>query len=211
MGTTRILAEILGIGFQGLFVAYGIARVTLSVPNFSQFDPFKITAGAVTVVIASAYILGTLLDRLCDFLVSRIENRIRASILLPYDPNFMRYAVNHESAEIHKVLEYIRARIRIGRATFIMPLIVLVIHVIYACIYGQGFWVDAGNDIVQYAIYIVLSVSGLLLFYESQRKYFKRVSMCYHVVREAGDHTDGLRKVENQYRIGQQGAGADAE
>ena len=129
MATTAIFAEILIVGLQ---VEAWIALIVIDIfgddwvrgHSFPQFD-----ALSPVVVIATAYVLGILIDRLADSVFNRIEwtrpgmllNRLfgecSQSLHTPKKVSIMRLAVMKDGGAIGAFLDYQRSRLRIARGT----------------------------------------------------------------------------------------------
>jgi hypothetical protein len=128
VATTAVFAEILIIGLQveawlalALFSVFGTEWVDVTAAN--EF------AGLATIlVLALAYVLGIVVDRLADTLFDAFERNERgkrvkqrlsknANLSKPASVATMRMRVMHESEGMIRFLDYQRSRWRILRAT----------------------------------------------------------------------------------------------
>lgn len=129
MATTAIFAEILIVGLQ---VEAWIALIVLDVFGDDWIDSGRLSdfAALVTIlVLATAYILGILIDRVADSFFSTIEwkragvwlNRVfgkcSQSLRTPEKVSIMRLTVMKDGGEIGSFLDYQRSRMRIARGT----------------------------------------------------------------------------------------------
>jgi hypothetical protein len=121
VATTAVFAEILIVGLQ---VEAWLALVLLSVFGTKWIDLDQISdfAALVTVlVLALAYVLGIVADRLTDTMLNRVERTRRKERFknLPVKVSKMRMTVMHESDGMTRFLDYQRSRWRIARATVV--------------------------------------------------------------------------------------------
>jgi hypothetical protein len=128
LATTAVFAEILIVGLQ---VEAWLALALLSVfgTDWIELDPLKDFATLLTlVVLALAYVLGIIVDRLSDTLLDRfdasksgkrIKKRMSKSkkLELPAGVAIMRMTVMEASDGLTRFLDYQRSRWRIARAT----------------------------------------------------------------------------------------------
>jgi 8-oxo-dGTP pyrophosphatase MutT (NUDIX family) len=129
MATTAIFAEILIVGLQ---VEAWLVLVVLDVFGDEWIDTHShadFAALLTVVVLAAAYILGILFDRVADSLFSTIEwtragvwlNRVfgqcSQSLRAPRKVSIMRLTVMKDGGAIGSFLDYQRSRMRIARGT----------------------------------------------------------------------------------------------
>jgi hypothetical protein len=115
MATTAIFAELLVVGLQVLvwltIAVFGVTRAPLSIPSAAHDWSTLITL----LVIAAAYVLGVLMDRISDSVFKHID----ADPVRRGDPkvSIARLTVASRSEPVWRFLEYVRSRLRIARAT----------------------------------------------------------------------------------------------
>lgn len=131
MATTAVFAEILVIGLQ---VVVWLALAIISAFGTDWIDLADVSdfASLLTVlVLAFAYVLGILVDRLADTLLDWFEKKTesgrRSKKRMSKNPDLttseevatMRMTVMHESEGMARFLDYQRSRWRIARATVV--------------------------------------------------------------------------------------------
>lgn len=169
---------------QGLCVAYAIFRFAVG-PNGPDLAKLPMESGTALLLLASSYILGTLIDRLSDGVFGFFEEHLRKKANLSKDPAIYRYYIYHSSPEICKVLDYIRSRIRLGRATFITSFLLAVLHLSFLFRYKptpDAFWMNNTSTNWLLFVYPVFMGTGLYVYWESQEKWFKRLKMTSELV-----------------------------
>ena len=117
MNTTNIFVELVVIGFHTLI---WIGVIVLSLIGYRNIDVEKLlTINLALPILAMAYILGILVDRVSDFIFLSQDHKMRPADKQADSPSFltMRFYTLHKSSEIYAQLEYIRSRLRIARAS----------------------------------------------------------------------------------------------
>jgi 8-oxo-dGTP pyrophosphatase MutT (NUDIX family) len=131
VSTTAIVAEILIIGLQTLSVLFvalvivaGDRALGEAVAIWQQMVvAWKDLVPILTILLlAFAYSVGTVFDRVADFVDDRVPFGASRSALRV---RVRRMDVMQKSAEITKFLEYQRSRLRIGRATYLNLFVLL--------------------------------------------------------------------------------------
>lgn len=133
MNTTNVFIELVVIGFHALI---GIALIVLALVGYQNLDVEKLlTINLAFPVLAIAYILGILVDRMADRVFIAQDYKMRPADSEADLPSFltMRYYILHKSSNIYAQLEYIRSRLRIARAAvfnFILATIAALLFVL---------------------------------------------------------------------------------
>lgn len=151
MATTAVFAEILVIGLQveawialALFSAFGSGWVDLT-------DMRDFAALLTVVLLAVAYVLGIIVDRLADTLIDafektkrgrRIKERFSKSQEQRKRPSIatMRMTVMHKSEGMTRFLDYQRSRWRIVRATIFNLAIAAPLAALYVSVRTDHGW-----------------------------------------------------------------------
>jgi hypothetical protein len=116
MNTTNIFVELVVVGFHTI-ICIGI--IILAFFGYQNLDMERLlTINLALPILAMAYILGILIDRISDFIFISQDLKMRPDAK-PGDPGFltMRYYILLKSTEIYAQLEYTRSRLRIARAS----------------------------------------------------------------------------------------------
>ena len=128
MATTAVFAEILIVGLE-VEAWLALAVLTVFGTEWIELDQLKDFATLLTLlVLALAYVLGIIADRLADTLLDRFERtrpgkrvkkRLSKRQRLPQEPGLatMRMTVMAASDGMTRFLDYQRSRWRIARAT----------------------------------------------------------------------------------------------
>lgn len=147
MSTTTLFVEILIIGLEAL-VWIGMA---LSIQwDFGTIVDFlkenkAYSALLSTFLLALAYILGIIVDRVADSFTVPLRYPLKAKPPAPFRE--MRLRIMHSSNGMAKFLDYQRSRLRIARATVLNLLMILLVAMFL--ITGQG---DVGMRILPFVI-----------------------------------------------------------
>ena len=119
MNTTNIFVELVVVGFHTL-IWIGVLILAF-VPGYRNLDLEKVlTVNLALPILAMAYILGILVDRITDSLFFAHDLKMRQIEHKQADlPSFlsMRYYILYKSNDIYAQLEYSRSRLRIARAS----------------------------------------------------------------------------------------------
>ena len=153
MATTTLFVEIIIIGLETLACLLGLTGLVtgFSMPSLATAEQWnteiKEWATLVTLlVVAAAYVLGILVDRIADDIHTGLRKGARKVLALvgieagrlPAAPGLMRLTVLKESEGIAKFLDYQRSRLRIARATVLNLVVGLPIVVEYLARAGHG-------------------------------------------------------------------------
>jgi bis(5'-nucleosidyl)-tetraphosphatase len=198
MGTTAIFAEILIIGLEALvwivlalLAWFGGDKVDL-VPLASN------EALVLLVVVASAYVLGVLVDRLADstllWLDPRIDCRLKRwrSNRLEH-VNAMRLRLMAPDLGVAPFLEYQRSRVRVARGTVFNLFLTVVAANMYLLLRGPS---DPTERATAFVLGNAIGIVLLLITYDVFRKIlrasFKNLDRAYQLlVVEAGGEPQG--------------------
>lgn len=168
MNTTNIFVELVVIGFHTLI---GIAIFVLALFGYQNADTEKLlTINLALPVLATAYILGILIDRVSDRIFIAQDYKMRPSGSEANLPPFltMRFYILHKSSDIYAQLEYIRSRLRIARAS-VFNFILMTIAVLVFVWLQFGKSIPTQNSILIYASTLVVGAILTLASYQSWR------------------------------------------
>jgi hypothetical protein len=168
MNTTNIFVELVVIGFHTLI---GIAIIVLALFGYQNADAEKLlTINLALPVLATAYILGILIDRISDRIFIAQDYKMRPSDSDANLPSFltMRFYILHKSSDIYAQLEYIRSRLRIARAS-VFNFILMTIAVLVFVWLQFGKSIPTQNSILIYASTLVVGAILTLASYQSWR------------------------------------------
>lgn len=154
MATTAVFTEILVVGLQ---VEAWIVLAVLSVFGTEWVDLAEVKdfAALVTViVVALAYVLGIVVDRLADTLLDGFEKTKRGKgikwrmsknrkLAKPTKLSKMRMAVMHESEGMSRFLDYQRSRWRVARGTVVNLAILGPMAALYLVVQTDDHWLWA--------------------------------------------------------------------
>jgi uncharacterized membrane protein (DUF485 family) len=154
MATTPVFAEILVLGLEVeawlvllLLAAFGTGWVDVGdVKDFASL--------VTVVVLALAYVLGIIVDRLADTLLDRLEKTKRGkrikqrmsknrNLEKPEKVAIMRMTVMHESEGLTRFLDYQRSRWRVARATVLNIAIAGPVGALYVAVGTHERWLWA--------------------------------------------------------------------
>jgi hypothetical protein len=130
MATTAIFAEILIVGLQAT-VWVALAVTALLDFQWGNLDSLSNWDSLITVfILASAYTLGIIVDRVADSMFDPLDRRLRKKALSDKQPlpevHKMRLTVMALDDERSRFLDYVRSRVRVARATaFNLALIII--------------------------------------------------------------------------------------
>jgi len=120
MTTTAVVAEILVAGAEALIWVVLIALSIIQPRNFSWLGRLKDWTTPLTpVVVAVAYALGIIVDRVADSLFKYLFGGTS-------DPADLRLQVLARGDKVTDFLEYIRSRIRVARVTTLNLAVIMV-------------------------------------------------------------------------------------
>ena len=166
MNTTNIFVELVVIGFHTLI---GIAIIVLALVGYRNLDVEKLlTINLALPVLATAYILGILIDRVSDRIFIAQDYKMRPAGSEADLPSFltMRYYILHKSSDIYAQLEYIRSRLRIIRASVFNFILMTTAALLFVYLqFGKSF--TSQNLIIIYASILIVGAILTLASYQS--------------------------------------------
>ena len=182
MTTTAIIAELLIAGFQALGwilfliwlrTGYGLTELKADAMGLDKW------ATLITIlVVATAYGLGIIIDRLADSIFGKIDKKLRKRwfkcvVKLP----IARLSVAHKGDNMAKFLDYVRSRMRLSRSTMLNALIAVVIAVAAAPMH---------KEVRPYLLEIVIIgsiavVVTAFVWIRISETYYKRLGQAYEI------------------------------
>jgi FtsH-binding integral membrane protein len=115
--TVAVLAELLITGTQAMVWLYLFVCLLVGW-DWLSFESAGAGANVQTLlVVALAYSLGVIVDRLADSALTTIDRRLGVRVVTPVPPEEMRVRVLIKGGEAANYLGYMRSRMRIARAT----------------------------------------------------------------------------------------------
>lgn len=187
MNTTNIFVELVVIGFHGLI---GIAIMVLALVGYRDIDVEKLlTINLALPVLAIAYILGILIDRVSDRMFISQDYKMRPAGADANLPSFltMRYYILHKSNDIYTQLEYIRSRLRIARAS-VLNFILLTLAVLLFVWLQLAKSFTAQNLIIIFVSILIIGAILTLASYQSWlglvRSYSISTTRAYTLLRD---------------------------
>ena len=119
MNTTAMVIEILIVGLQTV-VWLTLIVLTIFGYKWVPLETLEKWSGPIVLfIIGMSYTLGILFDRLWDFLLHKSDKKIRAEYFNDSRPSLhdVRATVFSSSERMARFIDYIRSRMRIGRAS----------------------------------------------------------------------------------------------
>ena len=119
MNTTNFYIELLVIGTHSLI---GFSLFVLSYIDPKKIDfPKLLSINSALIILAIAYIIGIIVDRLSDRLLVKKDKRIKEKYKVEGLPRMLtrRFYILIRSKDVYDQLEYARIRLRIARASTI--------------------------------------------------------------------------------------------
>lgn len=168
MNTTNIFVELVVIGFHTLI---GISIIVLSFFGYENIEAEKLlTINLALPVLATAYILGILVDRIADRIFLAQDHKMRPPGSEANSPSFltMRFYILHKSSDIYAQLEYIRSRLRIARAA-IFNFVLMTFSVLLFVWLQLGESLPAVSLILLYVGTLIVGAVLALVSYQSWR------------------------------------------
>ena len=163
MSLANLFVELVVTGFH---TSIWIALLAVTLIGYENLDWGKLSNPNITApLLAIVYILGIIVDKVSDALLSGMDHRMRNKIIqkqkLQELPGFlsMRYQVLVKSNPLYEELGYIRSRMRIARTAivnFIFTTFAALIFVrfgIHTVIFPSDPWV----------IYLIILLAGIIL------------------------------------------------
>ena len=156
MNTTNIFVELVVIGFHALI---WISIIILAMLGYRNLDIEKLlTINLALPILALAYILGILVDRISDSIFLSQDSKMKPNDKeadLPSSFLIMRYYILHKSSDIYAQLEYIRSRLRIARASifnFVLTTIACLLFV----------WFQLGTLLPNQNLFVVSTITLII-------------------------------------------------
>lgn len=181
MGIVMVIFEILIAGLQAfiwfsvfLFAFFGNGPIDL---NMFQ------GGGLITLImIALAYSLGILVDRVADTIFSPLDHKLRRRVIPEKDAPVreMRLYLMSIDDGTSKVLEYMRSRLRTARATALNVVMIFGSLVVYRLL-KQGAFFDA-ITLFEFLITIVVVAVCYFAWQRITKAYYLRLAQAYHIV-----------------------------
>jgi hypothetical protein len=191
MSTPEVLVEVLVAGTQAL--AWLLLALLGLVGHIPRSLP-PVLGGSILAglgILAGAYTLGVVIDRVADTLLEGLENRVRAPIVegMPPEP-VMRLRVLATEAGAATFLNYQRSRIRIARATVLNSALLGVSGLAVKLwaptldselLYGCGTWFALGGGLVG-------AGAALFAWWRINVSYTNRVVQSYRIALQRAHH-----------------------
>lgn len=191
MATTALFAEILIIGLE--------AEAVLALLLFSVFGADWLDAGALAdwaalvtlVVVAIAYVLGIVADRLADSVTDRlaetragrwVDDRFGKSSRRETsgaDVALMRLTVLKESEGLAKFLDYQRSRLRVARATVVNAALAAPLALAFLLLQDVG----VGTSLAAAILLLALAAATVVGSARIHSAYVRRLAEAYALVR----------------------------
>lgn len=158
MTTTAVFAEILVGGLEALIwvalIALSIARQKIDVDTMSKMHDWA--APVVPVVLAVAYTLGIVVDRVAD-------SAFRQWIPKPWNESKLRLRVLARGDKVTDFIEYIRSRLRVARVTALNLILITITAPLCLCL------CDVGTPPQTLATFVALAVLTGMSFFTMRR------------------------------------------
>jgi len=184
--TTAIVAELLVGGLEALlwlaalfFAIHGFPRHPVAWLNIGKDFVVPLTFALV----AFSYVLGVLVDRISDSLLSPIDWAMRRR-LLPKDFSVprTRLLVMHKGEQMTKFLDYVRSRMRIARVTALNLMIGTVVAVLLV--------VRQHVDVSVYAVAltgVIATAASAFAWLRITRTYYRRLAQALDILKETSN------------------------
>jgi hypothetical protein len=176
MSTTAVFVELLIIGLESLlwlslFISslFGLDWVTTIVGTFEKADVF-----AAIVFIGLAYVVGIVVDEICDSLIEPWAKRIRDSVQSDTKLNMwdvQAYVFSHSELATSQ-LGYMRSRLRILRSSIFNIALVVVFAIAFLWTHAGG-TVDLKGGLTWFMSFVGLLSVGCVLFV------YRRITVSY--------------------------------
>ena len=133
MSTTAVFSEILAIGIQTtVLVGMAFAALVDVGPAVSGAQGWE--AALTVVLLASAYVLGVVADRIADSLLKPLRNAVSEHD--PAEHTAMRRRVLEKESPLSTFLEYQRSRMRLMRGTILNLTLAIPVTTLYLLLRG---------------------------------------------------------------------------
>jgi predicted NUDIX family NTP pyrophosphohydrolase len=192
MSTTSLFVEILIIGLEAL-VWLGILLSTIWDPA-ACLDMLKAygnySALFTTLLLALAYVLGIIIDRLADSFYRMF--RYASKVPLPAPVGEMRLRIMHDSEGMAKFLDYQRSRLRIARATVFNLVVTVIMIVIWLIRLDIADALVLASVIGAGTLAIALSLTATRRIDKAQ---IERLVQAYGIISEYGEKNNTSRRL----------------
>ena len=176
MNTTNVFVELVVIGFHTLI---WIGVIILALFGYRNLDAEKLlTVNLALPILAMAYILGILIDRISDFFFISQDKKMRPVDKQKDLPTFltMRYYILNKSPNIYAQLEYTRSRLRIARASVFNFALTTIAVLLFLFFQGSSL-VSTQNLIIAIAITSLIGILLTLSSYQAWAALIKSYSI----------------------------------
>jgi hypothetical protein len=199
MNTTNIFVELVVVGFHALI---WIGLIILSLFGYQNLNLEKLLSVNLALpILAMAYILGILVDRVADFLFMKQDVKMRPvseDSNLPTSFLKMRYYILNKSSDIYAQLEYTRSRLRIARSSVFNFAFTTIAALLFIW-FQLGKFLTTPNLIIAYLITFFVGVILTYASYQSWKGLIKSYSIstirAYELLR---DEEEPKRKVQRK-------------
>ena len=188
MATTAIFAEILIVGLQAtIWIGLVLAGVIdLQVGDLSSLNGWE---NLITVmVLASAYALGIVVDRLADSVFDPFDRRIRDKSLADKQPlpevHYMRLEVMAQEDGKARFLDYVRSRVRVARATAFNLALIIVALLFFIGNRPEAFVGIRARQTADFVILVGLTLLAIAVFAWRRitKTYYWRLAQAYQIL-----------------------------
>ena len=192
MSTTSLFVEILIIGIEALvWLGLFLSLVWNPGPYLDIFKHYKDYAALfTTLLLALAYVIGIIIDRLADSFYKIL--RYHSDAPLPAPVGKMRLLIMHGSEGMAKFLDYQRSRLRIARATVFNLLLTLIVIVIWLIHYNV-------SDAFVFALVIGVGLAAFVLSISAARwiekAQLERLVEAYSIITESKENNNMSQRV----------------
>lgn len=179
MATTAIFAELLVVGLQVLawltIVVLGVAKKEAVIPAGLGDWSTLITL----LIVALAYVLGVLMDRISDSVFKLIEHE---PVQKEGDPpvSVKRLTVASRSEPVSRFLEYVRSRLRIARATSLNLALTTLAVAFWLARKNHGPW----RVVVALVLGAIAASIALWVARRISKTYYERLTEAYELLLE---------------------------
>jgi hypothetical protein len=199
MNTTNIFVELVVVGFHTLI---WIGLIVLALVGYRNLDVEKLlTVNLALPILAMAYILGILIDRVSDSVFLPQDLKMRPIDKQADLPSFltMRYYILHKSSDIYAQLEYTRSRLRIARASVFNFALTTIASLLFVW-FQLGQFFSTPNLIVAGVITFVIGAILTFASYQSWMGLVKSYSIstirAYMLLRDEEAKSEAKDKIE---------------
>jgi hypothetical protein len=204
MNTTNIFVELVVVGFHTLI---WIALIILALIGYKDVNVEKLLSVNLALpILAMAYILGILVDRVADFIFIKQDAKMRPvdeDTNLPKSFLKMRYYILNKSSDIYAQLEYTRSRLRIARASVFNFALTTIAALLFIWFQADKF-LSTRNVII--ACFVAFLIGAILTYasYQSWIGLIKSYSIstirAYELLRDEDPKNDSKKKVRQKVK-----------